>query len=181
MKAAMQATAGEVSLAAEIEGARTQPSFDEIVALHQQRVLRTAYRLLGRVEDAQDASQEVFLRLLKNLHRIEGDPQGWLYRVTVNICNDHHRRRPIFMEPPPDLADAAPDPECVLEEEERKRLLMDGLLTLPERERAAVVLRDIEGLSTREVAAILGVEEVTVRSHISTARVKLAKYVSRRK
>jgi len=176
----MQATPGEIGLAAEIENARTQPSFDEIIALHQQRVLRTAYRLLGRVEDAQDAAQEVFLRLLKNMHRIEGDPQAWLYRVTVNICNDHHRRRPMVMELARDFADAAPNPERVLAEEERKQLLMDGLQTLPERERVSVVLRDIEGLSTREVAAILGVEEVTVRSHVSTARVKLAKYVRRR-
>ncbi|MGH9646151.1 MAG: RNA polymerase sigma factor [Bryobacteraceae bacterium] len=181
MKAAMQATAGEIGLAAEIKGARTQPSFDEIVALHQQKVLRTAYRLLGRVEDAQDASQEVFLRLLKNMHRIDGDPQGWLYRVTVNVCNDHNRRRQLVMEPPPDLADEAPNAERVLAEEDRKRLLMDGLQTLPERERSAVVLRDIEGLSTREVAAILRVEEVTIRSHISSARVKLAKYVRSRK
>ena len=58
---------------------------------------------------------------------------------------------------------------------------MDGLQTLPERERAAVVLRDIEGLSTAETASILGVEEVTVRSQISTARVKLARYVRRRR
>jgi len=58
---------------------------------------------------------------------------------------------------------------------------MDGLQILPERERAAVVLRDIEGLSTREVAAILSVEEVTVRSQISMARVKLAKYVRGRR
>ena len=85
------------------------------------------------------------------------------------------------MELEADFADAAPDPERILAEEERKRLLMDGLQTLPERERAAVVLRDIEGLSTREVAAILRVEEVTVRSQISMARVKLAKYVRRRK
>jgi RNA polymerase sigma-70 factor, ECF subfamily len=181
MKAAMQATAGEIGLAAEIEDARTQPSFDEIVALHQQRVLRTAYRLLGRVEDAQDAAQEVFLRLLKNMHRIDGDPQAWLYRVTVNICNDHHRRKPLVMQPDANFMDAAPNPERVLEAEERKRLLLDGLLTLPERERAAVVLRDIEGLSTREVAAILNVEEVTVRSHISSARVRLAKFVRSRK
>ena len=179
MKAAMQATAGEIALLN--EQTRSDPTFDELVALHQQKVLRTAYRLLGRVEDAQDASQEVFLRLLKNLHKIQGDPQGWLYRVTVNICNDHHRRRPAVMEPPPDLADGAPDPERVLTDGERKRLLMDGLQTLPERERSAVVLRDIEGLSTREVAAILSVEEVTVRSHISSARVKLAKYVRSRK
>ena len=178
MKAAMQAM-GEIVLATELT--RKEPAFDEIIALHQQKVLRTAYRLLGRLEDAQDAAQEVFLRLLKNLHRIEGDPQAWLYRVTVNICNDHHRRKPMVMEPLRELEDAAPDPERVLAEEERKQLLRDGLLALPERERAAVVLRDIEGLSTREVAAILRVEEVTVRSHISTARVKLAKYVSRRK
>jgi len=181
MKAAMQATAGEIGLAAKIEDVRTQPSFEEMVALHQQKVLRTAYRLLGRVEDAQDAAQEVFLRLLKNMHRIDGDPQAWLYRVTVNICNDHHRRKPTVLEPPVDLADAAPDPERILAEEQRKRLLMDGLQTLPERERAAVVLRDIEGLSTRQVAAILRVEEVTVRSHISTARVRLSKYVRSRK
>jgi RNA polymerase sigma-70 factor, ECF subfamily len=61
--------------------------------------------------------------------------------------------------------------------DERKGLLMAGLKTLAERERTAVVLRDIEGLSTREVAEILGVEEVTVRSQICGARMKLAKYV----
>lgn len=77
-------------------------------------------------------------------------------------------------------ADPAPGPERVLEMGERKRLLMEGLQTLPERERAAVVLRDIEGLSTAETAAILEVEEVTVRSQISNARVKLAKYVRNR-
>ena len=63
--------------------------------------------------------------------------------------------------------------------DERKRLLQDALLTLGERERAAIVLRDIEGLSTHEVAKILGIEEVTVRSQISVARVKLAKYVGK--
>ena len=79
------------------------------------------------------------------------------------------------------LADPGLGPERMLALDQRKQLLMEGLQTLPERERAAVVLRDIEGLSTAETAAILGVEEVTVRSQISTARVKLAKYVRRRK
>jgi RNA polymerase sigma-70 factor (ECF subfamily) len=173
----MQAV-GEIALATELT--KKEPAFDELVAAHQQKVLRTAYRLLGRLEDAQDAAQEVFLRLLKNLHKIEGDPQGWLYRVTVNVCNDRYRRKPLVMELDTDFVDSAPNPERALAIEERKRMLMDGLQTLPERERVAVVLRDIEGLSTREVAAILNVEEVTVRSHISTARVKLAKYVGRR-
>jgi RNA polymerase sigma-70 factor (ECF subfamily) len=181
MKEAMsetaQAAAGEIGL--EIELTRTAPTFDELVALHHQRVLRTAYRLLGRLEDAQDAAQEVFLRLLKHMHRIDGDPQAWLYRVTVNVCNDFYRRRTLTAEMAAETPDPAPGPEHALEIEERKRLLMAGLQTLPQRERAAVVLRDIEGLSTRDVAAILHVEEVTVRSQISIARVKLAKYVRR--
>ncbi len=151
-------------------------NFEEILAQHQQRVLRTAYRLLGRMEDAQDASQEVFLRLLKNMESVDRDPSAWLYRVTVNVCNDHFRRRLAVVEAP-ERADPAPRADRVLELDERKTLLMAGLKTLAERERTAVVLRDIEGLSTREVAEILGVEEVTVRSQICGARMKLAKYV----
>jgi RNA polymerase sigma-70 factor (ECF subfamily) len=151
------------------------------MALHERMVVGTAYRLLGRMEDAQDAAQEVFLRLLKHLDRIDGDPKPWLYRVTVNICNDHYRRRVMTTEPDErmllGLTDPAPDAERVLAMDDRKRLLMEGLQTLSKRERAAVVLRDIEGLSTREVAGILGIEEATVRGQISVARVKLAKYV----
>jgi RNA polymerase sigma-70 factor, ECF subfamily len=161
--------------------ARTKPSFEELMREHERMVVGTAYRLLGRIEDAQDAAQEVFLRLLKNLDKIDGDAKPWLYRVTVNICNDHYRRRMIAVEPDERTADTAPDPERVLAMDDRKRLLMEGLRTLGERERTTVVLRDIEGLSTREVAEILGVEEVTVRSQISVARVKLAKYVRSRK
>lgn len=178
MKEAMEAAAGEMGLA--IGRATSERAFDELVALHQQKILRTAYRLLGRMEDAQDAAQEAFLRLWKNLDRIEGDPQAWLYRVTVNICNDQFRRRMLTAEAAGEIRDPAPGPERALDLEDRKRLLMDGLQTLGERERAAVVLRDIEGLATREVAAILSVEEVTVRTQISMARVKLAKYVRRR-
>jgi len=154
--------------------------FEELVAAHEGMVLRTAYRLLNRLEDAQDAAQEVFLRLFRNLGRIEGDPKAWLYRVTVNVCNDHHRKRMQVSELDQHRADPAPDPEHAITLDERKRLLMNGLATLGERERTCVVLRDIEGLSTAETAAILGVEEGTVRSHISVARVKLAKYVRSR-
>lgn len=152
--------------------------FELLVEQHQQMVQRVAYRLLGRLEDAQDVAQEVFLRLYRNQHRVGADPKAWLYRVTVNVCNDYYRRRraPIQMA----TSNAVPDPETLLAIEERKRLLMDGLATLPERERAAVVLRDIEGLATAEVAGILGVEEVTVRSQAASGRLKLAKYVRSR-
>jgi RNA polymerase sigma-70 factor (ECF subfamily) len=173
--------AGEFTLAIFTGQGEAKQTFDELVAAHQLLVFRTAYRLLGRVEDAQDAAQEVFLRLFRNLRRIEGDPRAWLYRVTVNVCRDHYRRGWRIGELDVDRPHPGPDPERTLVLDERKRLLMEGLRRLPERERAAVVLRDIEGLSTAETASILGVEEVTVRSQISAARVKLAKYVRKRR
>jgi len=177
-----EVTVGEAILPA--IASDTADPFERLVQEHQQMVLRVAYRLLGRLEDAQDAAQEVFLRLLRHRHRVGPDLKAWLYRVTVNVCNDYHRRRKVVVqmearEQRLDL-DPAPNPERVLALEERKRLVMEGLTKLPERERAAIVLRDIEGLSTAEVAAILGVEEVTVRSQASSGRLKLAKYVRSR-
>lgn len=159
----------------------TCDGFEALMQAHERMVVGTAYRLLGKIEDAQDAAQEVFLRFFKHFERIHGDAKPWLYRVTVNVCNDHFRRRTQIAQPDERQPDPAPDPERIVTMDERKRLLMEGLQTLPEKERAAVVLREFEGLSTREVAAILGVEEVTIRSQISVARVKLAKYVRDRK
>ncbi len=183
-----EVTAGELTLTtfaqdADGKAAGNGQTFEGLVAAHERMVLRVAYRLLGRLEDAQDAAQEVFLRLFRNRDRIGADPKSWLYRVTVNVCNDHHRRRKMVVELGSRThfaADPAPDPERALALEERKRLVTEGLRTVPERERAAVVLRDIEGLSTAEVAGILGVEEATVRSQVFSARLKLAKYVRSR-
>ena len=158
---------------------RQTGAFEQLLAAHERMVVGTAFRILGRMEDAQDAAQDVFLRLHRNMDRIESEPKAWLYRVTVNVCNDFFRRRMATTELDIAHADPSPGPDHALSMDERKRLLMEGLQTLPERERTAVVLREIEGLSTREVAEILGVEEVTVRSQISAARVKLAKYVQR--
>jgi RNA polymerase sigma-70 factor (ECF subfamily) len=151
--------------------------FERLVRAHERMVLGVAYRLLGRVEDAQDAAQEVFLKLFQKNGQINGDPKPWLYRVTVNVCNDRYRKRTMTAEPDARAADPSADALTMITLDDRKRLLTEGLQTLGERERAAIVLRDIEGLSTHEVAKILGIEEVTVRSQICVARVKLAKYV----
>ncbi len=143
-------------------------------------VVRTAYRLLGNVDDAQDVAQEVFLRFFRHRTTIHSDPKAWLYRVTVNVCNDYHRRaRPSALELVGETAGSTLDPERLLAQKERKQLVIDGLRCLAPGERACVVLRDIEGLSTTEVAEILGVEEVTVRGQIHSARQKLAKFVRR--
>jgi RNA polymerase sigma-70 factor, ECF subfamily len=149
---------------------------------HERLVLVTALRITGNMPDAQDVSQEVFLKLYRNLGKLE--PEGvpaWLYRVTVNACHDlRRRRRPeTAVDDAGPLAAAGIDPQQAVTEGERRRALMLSLRILPERERAAIVLRDLEGLSTEEVARVLGSSEATVRSQISTARVKMRAFVER--
>jgi RNA polymerase sigma-70 factor (ECF subfamily) len=152
-------------------------AFEAIVQQHERQVFRVALRLLGSVEDARDAAQETLLRLHRHLGKMDELQScgAWLYRVTVNIANDmlRKRRKIVPLVEMPCRADA----EGAVSLEERRDLVSRALLGLPEKERAAIVLRDIEGLSTREVAAILNSSEATVRSQISTGRVKLKKRV----
>jgi len=158
-------------------------AFDQLMRRHERMVLVTALRLLGSLHDAQDASQEVFLKLYRNLAKVEasGNLPGWLYRVTVNACHDLRRRRPVSvpMEEAGELPSRADDPAEQSAREERRRVLELSLRMLPEKERAALVLRDLEGLTTGEVARALGSSEATVRSQVSKARVKVKEFVER--
>ena len=142
-------------------------------------VLATALRLLGNLEDAQDVAQEVFLKLHRNLAKVEasGNLAGWLYKVTVNVCHDHRRKQPQATALEDVVAARDADPEQTLTTAERRRALDLSLRRLSEKERAALVLRDLEGLSTAEVAVVLGSSEATVRSQISKARVKVKNFV----
>lgn len=166
-------------------------AFEQIILLHQRQVLMTCLRLLGELKDAQDAAQEVFLRLHKYLHRFDDgrDFPPWLYRMTVNVCRDYQKKRrhtatvsldELFASGELPEPASTTDLDADLTLAERRRLLSEALSQLPPKERAAVVLRDIEGLTTREVAHILGSSEVTVRSQISSARLKIRKLVERR-
>jgi RNA polymerase sigma-70 factor (ECF subfamily) len=159
------------------------PAFEHLMRQYERLVLVTALRLLGSLADAQDVSQEVFLKLYRNLGKVEGEAglPAWLYRVTVNACHDARRRqRPESpVEAAGQLMSAGNDPQQAITEAERRRVMGLSLRMLPEKERAAVVLRDLEGLSTAEVARILGSSEATVRSQISTARVKMRGFVER--
>jgi RNA polymerase sigma-70 factor (ECF subfamily) len=150
-------------------------AFEEIVAAHQRMVYRVALRLLGRAEDVQDVAQEVLLKLYRNLRKLRDDQHvvAWLYRVTVNACQDALRKRPDWPELASDFPSTGADPESQTSFTQRKRILVAALRRLGVKERAAIVLREIEGLPTEEVARILGSTEVTVRSQISTARAKL--------
>jgi RNA polymerase sigma-70 factor (ECF subfamily) len=158
----------------------TTTSFEDLVRQREAQVLRTAYRILGNWADAEDVAQEVFLRLHRHgLAFANGAAAGgWLYRVTVNLCLDRARsRRPSqeLLECP--SGDRSAETAVLIEE--KKRRLMTALAMLPAKERAAVVLREIEGLSTAEVAEALGSSEVTVRSQISKALGRLRGILNR--
>ena len=158
-------------------------AFESLMRQHERMVLVTAVRLLGNVEDAKDASQEVFLRLYRNLGKVKSEANipGWLYRVTVNVCHDIGRKRKpsIAMEDAPEPVAAGENPQESVTATERRRVVQMSLRTLSDKERAALVLRDLEGLSTEEVARVLGSTEATVRSQVSKARVKMRDFVER--
>ena len=158
-------------------------AFEQVLLRYERRVLSVAWRLLGKQEDAQDAAQEVFLRAFRYLHRFDRRRpfEPWLMKMTVNVCHDLSKKRRLHPRETvdPDLVRAASDPHGELHSEEQKRILWRALQELPEKERAAIVLRDIEGLSTAEVAEALGSSEPTVRSQISNARVKIRKMLRR--
>lgn len=154
-------------------------AFEQLVRLHERRVLSIAWRMLGDLDDAKDAAQDVFLRLYRFLPRFDERREfsHWLYRMTVNVCRDAARRRRRG-EPLPELA-ADTDPDRDLRAAEARRLVHRALETLPVKERAALVLRDVEGLETEEVARILGSSPATVRSQVSSARLKIRKFIER--
>jgi RNA polymerase sigma-70 factor (ECF subfamily) len=160
-------------------------AFEAILRRYQRQVLLTALRLLsGNLEDAKDAAQQVFLRLHRSMHQLDETRSfaSWLYRITVNVCRDALRARARHSALPLEEADGCSTPAVVVDtmrRNEHMRLIYAALETLPERERAAIVLRDIEGIATSEVARILQSSEVTVRTQISKARVKIRKFVDR--
>lgn len=179
-------------------GRRSEPTgetasaerFEAIMRNHGGRVLGLTRRLLGRREDAEDAAQESFLRLYRALDRLDpGRPVlPYLYQLTVNVCRDVRRRGhrrglsavPLEEIPPtrePSAAGADPDRAARLAEE--RRIAEAALRALPEKQRAALVLRDLHGLTTAEVAEALGVAEVTVRTQISRARLKVKEFRDR--
>ncbi|TNY37890.1 RNA polymerase sigma factor SigE [Thermomonospora catenispora] len=158
----------------------TPPSWEEIVREHSARVFRLAYRLTGNRYDAEDLTQDVFVRVFRSLSSYTpGTFEGWLHRITTNLFLDRARRRQrIRMDAlPEDAADRLhgrePGPAQIYEERHLDGDVQAALTALPPEYRAAVVLCDIEGLSYEEIAATLGVNLGTVRSRIHRGRARL--------
>jgi len=156
------------------------PSWDEIVRTHSQRVYRLAYRLTGNQHDAEDLTQEVFIRVFRSLSSYTpGTFEGWLHRITTNLFLDMVRRRARirFDSLGEDAADRLPgrepSPERMYTDSHMDPDIEQALAALPPEFRAAVVLCDIEGLSYEEIAATLDVKLGTVRSRIHRGRSQL--------
>jgi RNA polymerase sigma-70 factor (ECF subfamily) len=157
-------------------------TLEEMMRRHERDIVRLCWRMLGNLDDAREAAQDVFLKVWTNLGQLEAgrDPAPWLYSIGMNVCRDRLRkRRPTIALESVDPAATGQSPEAELSVAEKMKMLAHALGRLPEKERAAIVLRDLEGYSTAEVARILGTSELTVRSQISTARVKLKEFTRR--
>jgi RNA polymerase sigma factor (sigma-70 family) len=155
------------------------PTWEQVVRDHSARVYRLAYRLSGNQQDAEDLTQETFVRVFRSLADFSpGTFEGWLHRITTNLFLDMVRRRQRirFDALPEDterLPGAAPSPEQVYADTHLDPQVQAALDALSPEFRVAVVLCDIEGLTYEEIAATLGIKLGTVRSRIHRGRVQL--------
>jgi RNA polymerase sigma factor (sigma-70 family) len=156
------------------------PTWEDIVRAHSTRVYRLAYRLTGNPHDAEDLTQEVFVRVFRSLSSYTpGTFEGWLHRITTNLFLDSARRKQrIRFEGLADemahrLPGSEPTPAQAFDDSHMDDDVQAALKALPPEYRAAVVLCDIEGFSYEEIAATLGVKLGTVRSRIHRGRAQL--------
>lgn len=163
-----------------------EEAFAGLVHRHRQRAFAVAYRLVRQREDALDIAQEAFVRAYQSLPSFKGEARfsTWLHRIVVNLALDHLRRQP--QREAGEYRDArgleaaavqvvapAPNPQEAAEAREARRLIQEGLAALPAEQRTALVLREIEGLSYKEIAAAMRCSIGTVMSRLHYARRKM--------
>jgi len=161
----------------------------EFVAANLRRIFLQIYRIVGNVEDAQDLTQEAFIKALQRSEQLKDGEKAahWLSRIASNTAIDFLRRhgRVNFsdIDTLSDPLTSSPDesPEQVVLRMERRAYLDDGLRLLTDRERMALIMRDVDGMAAEDVAKELSCSKATVRSHIANARIKMRKYFERRK
>ena len=154
-------------------------AFDQLVRRHEQRTYNLAYRMLGRPEDARDASQDAFLAAFRRLPAFRGDATfaTWLHRITVNACYDALRKRQRDPEPTdqPEPEPTAPDPA------DTAAAVADvqaALLTVSPEFRAVLILSDVQDLTYEQIADTLELPVGTVKSRLHRGRVALADALS---
>jgi RNA polymerase sigma-70 factor (ECF subfamily) len=166
-------------------------SFNQLVRAHQALVYRTAYRVLGNQNEAEDATQDAFISAFKHIRSYRGGSfKAWLLRIVTNACYDQLRskqRRPTASldallldpdDPAPGMDQVAPDsPQEAAERQELNAAIQRGITDLPPEQRVTLVLVDIEGLSYEQVAESTSANVGTVKSRLSRARAHLRDFL----
>jgi RNA polymerase sigma factor (sigma-70 family) len=166
-----------------------QLAWDAIVQHYRRKVFNVAYKFVGRHEEAEDLTQDIFIKIFKSLGTFDrrANFQTWLISVSRNLCIDHYRsvrqeRQTIdYQIDPNELSPVspAPGPIAAIEQQDRVVLLREALAALPESLRKAVLMRDIQELTYQEIADRLHLPEGTVKSRINRGRTELARQIRR--
>jgi len=164
-----------------------QTAWDAVVRAYRRKVFNVAYKFVGGHEEAEDLTQEIFLKIFKSLGTFDrrANFQTWLISVSRNLCIDHYRsvrKERATIDRSVDASELAPasrdpGPMAALEQRDRLTLLRDALAALPDPLRKAVLMRDIHELSYQEIADRLGLPEGTVKSRINRGRAGLARQI----
>ena len=143
-------------------------AFEELVRRHAERLYAVVLRFVADGEEAQEVTQEAFLRAWRSIARFEGRSLffTWLYRIGINEAKRRAGRRP----PVPEAPDWSQAPETRWEQADLRRVLEQAIRGLPVEYRATIVLRDVEGLSTREAAEVMDLGEAAFKSRLHRAR-----------
>jgi RNA polymerase sigma-70 factor (ECF subfamily) len=166
-----------------------QQAWAEIVQMHWRKVFNLAYKFVGRHDEAEDLTQDIFLKIFRALHTFDrrANFQTWLISISRNLLIDHYRSRRKERETMARDIDAATltpaskerSPHGQLEERDVRHLVRTALAELPPALREAVTLRDLQDFSYLEIAARLGLPEGTVKSRINRGRLELARQIRR--
>ena len=177
----------DVLIARCLEG--DQAAWDQIVKQYWRKVFNLAYKFVGRHDEAEDLTQDIFLKIFKALHTFDrrANFQTWLISISRNLCIDHYRsvrKERETMARDVDASDLSPPsrergPYLQLEQLDLKHLIKRALAELPASLRDAVVLRDLQEFSYQEIAERLGLPEGTVKSRINRGRLELARQLRR--
>lgn len=159
-------------------------AFEELVLLFDKKIYNYCYRMTNNSDDAEDLAQEVFIKVYRNLKAFRKDSKfsTWIYRIAYNTCIDNHRKKRFKLLPlnrggdderDMDIPSPTPLPEDQVISDEQYSIIKECIARLKPEYKSAIILRDIQNYSYREIADILNIPMGTVKSNISRARALL--------
>jgi len=167
-------------------------AWEGIVNSYGKRIYSLSYRYTGRRDEAEDLTQEIFIKVYQNLKSFRSDAgsfQNWVLKVGRNLIIDHYRQTRKYqpaagseeLDAMPLKDDRSPSPHRSVEQSEISTFLRNGLQSLAPELKEAIILRDLEGMAYQEIADLLGIPEGTVKSRINRGRLELAKLLYKRR